>query len=110
MYHLGYPIPPVLGMKWENCDINIVERANIPKFSKLNNLVTPHRLLELSFDDVLRDMIVGYTKLYSHREKADISFEITNEKIRLFLSMLLFSECHELPDRKIRRASRIFRG
>ena len=45
-------------------------------------------------------MIVGYTKLYIHREKADISFEITNEKIRLFLSMLLLSECHKLPDRK----------
>ena len=39
-------------------------------------------------------MIFGYTKLYSHREKAGISFEITNEKIRLFLSMLLLSGCH----------------
>ena len=34
-------------------------------------------------------MIVGNTKLYSHIEKVDISFEITNEKIRLYLSMLL---------------------
>ena len=67
-------------MKWENCDINVVERANIPKFSKLDNIVTPLRLLELFFDDVLVDMIVGYTKLYSHREKTDIRFEITNEK------------------------------
>ena len=46
---------------------------------------------ELFFDDALVDMIVGYTKFYSHREKADISFKITNEKIRLFLSMLLLS-------------------
>ena len=46
-------------------------------------------------------MIVGYTKLYSHREKTGISFEITNEKICLFLSMLLFSGCHKLPDRKM---------
>ena len=29
-------------------------------------------------------MMVGYTKLYSHREKVDIGFGITNEKIRLF--------------------------
>ena len=43
--------------------------------------MTPLRLLELFFDDVLLDMIVGYTKLYSHRERAGISFEITNEKI-----------------------------
>ena len=45
-------------------------------------------------------MIVGYTKLYSNREKASISFEITNEKNRLFLSMLLHSECLMLLDRK----------
>ena len=28
-------------------------------------------------------MIVGYAKLYRHREKADTSFEITNETFRL---------------------------
>ena len=48
--------------------------------------MTPLRLLELFFDDVLVDMIFGYTKLYSDREKADISFEITNEKIHLFVT------------------------
>ena len=46
-------------------------------------------------------MIFGYTKLYSHREKADISFEIINEKICLFLSMLLLSGCHKLQNRKM---------
>ena len=88
-------------MKWETRGIHVIERANTEKFSKLDNIVTPLRLLELFFDDVLVDMIVGYTKLYNHREKADISFEITNEKIHLFLSMLLLSECHKLPDRKM---------
>ena len=68
-------------MKWQNRDINVVERANIPNFSKLDDIVTPLRLLKLFFDDVLVVMIVGYTKFYSHREKTDISFEITNEKI-----------------------------
>ena len=29
-------------------------------------------------------MIFGYTKLYNHREKSGISFEITNEKNRFF--------------------------
>ena len=88
-------------MKWEICDIYVVERANISKFSKLIDRVTPLRVLKLLFDDVLVDMIVGYTKLYNHREKADISFEITNEKIHLFLSTLLLSGCHKLPDRKM---------
>ena len=63
--------------------------------------MTPLRLFELFFDDVLVDMIVGYTKLHSHREKADISFEITNEKIHLLLGMLLLSGCHKFPDRKM---------
>ena len=66
-YDLSYPKPPVLDMKWETRDIDVVERANTGKFSKLHNIVTPLRLLELFFDDVLVDMIVGYTKLYSHR-------------------------------------------
>ena len=103
-YYLSYPkqpVLPVLDMKWENRDINVVERANIPNFNKLDDMVTPLRLLKLLFDGVLVDMIVGYSKLHSHREKADISFEITNEKIRLFLSMLLLSGCHKLPDRKM---------
>ena len=99
-YYLGYLKPPVLDMKWENCDIHVVDRANIPKFSELDYIVTPLRLLELFFDGVLVDMIVGYAKLHSHREKADISFEITSEKIPLFLSMILFNGCHKLPDRK----------
>ena len=85
----------------ENRDIIAVEWAKIPKFSKLDDIVTPLRLLELFFDDVFVDMIVGYTTLYSYREKVDISFEITSEKTRSFLSMLLLSECHKLPDRKM---------
>ena len=78
-------------MKWENLDINVAKPANIPKFSNLDKLF---------LDDVLVDMIVGYTTLYSYREKADISFEITDEKI-LFLSMILLSGCHKLLDCKM---------
>ena len=36
-YYLCYPKPPVLSMKWENHDINVVEWANIPKFLLLLN-------------------------------------------------------------------------
>ena len=63
----------------------MAKQVNIPKFSKLDDIVTPLRVSELFFDNVLVDIIVGYTKLYSHREKADISFEITNEKNPLIL-------------------------
>ena len=69
--------------------------------SKLGDITTPLRLLEFFFDDVLVYMIVGYTKLYSHREKADISFEITNEKSLSFLSMLLLRWCDKPPDHKM---------
>ena len=54
-------------MKWETRDIDVVVQANPGKFSNLDNIVRPLRLLELFFDDVLVDMVVGYTKLYSHR-------------------------------------------
>ena len=63
--------------------------------------MTPLRLLELLFDDVLVDVIVGYIMLYSHREKTVIGFETNDKKIPLFVSMLLLSGCHKLPDRKI---------
>ena len=43
------PKPPVLNMKWANRDINVVEWANIPKFSALDELMTPLRLLEIFF-------------------------------------------------------------
>ena len=36
-------------MKGENSDINVVEWVNIPKFSALDDLVTPVTLLELFF-------------------------------------------------------------
>ena len=43
--------------------------------------MTPLRLLELFFADALVDMIVGCSKSENHRGKADINFEITNEKL-----------------------------
>ena len=75
---------------------------NIPEqFSKLNDTVALLTILELFFDDVLVNMIAGNTKLYSHKEEAYISFEYTNKKILLFLSMLLLNGCHNLPGHKI---------
>ena len=62
-------------MKWENRNINVAKQANIPKFRKRGNIGTSLRLFELLFDDVLIDIIVGYTKLNGHREKADTGLE-----------------------------------
>ena len=45
--------------------------------------------------------VVGYTKSYGHRQKADTSFEITNETLRLFLGMVLPSGYHKLSNRKM---------
>ena len=88
-------------MKWANCNINVEKWANIPKFSKLGDIMTPLRLLELFFDHVLVDMTFDYTMLYSYREKTHISFEIINEKICLFLNILLLTGCYKFPDRKM---------
>ena len=49
-------------MKWENRDTNVVEQANIPKFSKLDDIETLSGF-ESSFDDALVDIVVGYAKL-----------------------------------------------
>ena len=48
-YYLSYPKPTVLDMRWANRDINVVEWANIPRFSALDDLVTSLRLLVLFF-------------------------------------------------------------
>ena len=48
-YYLSDSKPPILEMKLANRDINVIELANIPKFSVVDDLVTPHRLLELLF-------------------------------------------------------------
>ena len=45
-------------------------------------------------------MIFGYTKFYRHREKANSGFAITDEKIRLYLGLLLLNGCHKFLDRK----------
>ena len=86
-------------MQWANRDINVVEWAKILKFSALDNLVTPLRLLEIFFAThqlIWFLAISGYTV-----EKAGVSFEITNKNIRLFLSMLLLTGCYKLPDHKM---------
>ena len=100
------PKPTVLDMKWEIRDINVVALAHLSKCSMLDGIVTPIRLLELFFDDVLVGMIIICIKLYRkesklYREKAEISLEITDERICFLLSILLPSECHKLTDHKI---------
>ena len=45
----------------KNCDINVVEPGNIPKFSNLDDIVAPLRLLEF-INDVLNNMIAAYTE------------------------------------------------
>ena len=62
-------------MKWNNHYIDVVKRDSIPHYSKLDDIGIPLRLFELFFDDALVDMIVGHTKWYGHRKKADTSFE-----------------------------------
>ena len=80
-------------MKGEYRDINIVERVNMPKFSKLDDIVTPLRLLELFFDDALATPSCAVIE-----RKHTLVLQLLMKK---FLSMLLLSGCHMLPDRKM---------
>ena len=86
-------------MMWANRDINFAEWANIPKFSALDDLVTPLRLLELFF--VTFQLIWFLATSSCTIENESINFEITNDKICLFLSMLLVTAYHKLPDHKM---------
>ena len=74
---MGYPKPPALNVKQANRDITVIKWVNIPKFSALDNLVTPLRFLKLFF------------------------FDILVKKMHLFLSMLLLTGCQKLPDHKM---------
>ena len=49
-------------MKWGNRDSNVVEQANIPKFSKLDDIGT-FSDFESFFDNALVDIVVGCTEL-----------------------------------------------
>ena len=55
---------------------NVKKEANISKFSKIDDIATRLRLLESFFDDTLVDTIVGYTKLYGNREKAQTCLKL----------------------------------
>ena len=41
IYYISHPEPSILDTKWQNCDINVVKQAKIPKFSKLDD-IGPH--------------------------------------------------------------------
>ena len=45
----SYTEPPILNMKRPNRNINVAEWENILKFSAVDDLVTPLRLLKLFF-------------------------------------------------------------
>ena len=62
-------------MKLVICDVDVVEQANIPKFSKLDNVGRPLRLFELVLDNALVDLIVGFIKLYGDKEKTDANLK-----------------------------------
>ena len=56
-------------MKWATCDINVLECAKTSKFSKLDYIVSPLRLHELFFDNLVVDMMFGCINLYSRESK-----------------------------------------
>ena len=47
--------------KWENCDINVVEQADIPHFSKLDNIGTPFIYFIYLFNNLFK--VDKFTKI-----------------------------------------------
>ena len=58
------------------------------------------KLRESLFDDVFVDMMVGHNKLHNHREKADISFEVTYEKFAYSEACYCLEGTIKVPVRK----------
>ena len=59
-------------MKQENRDINVAEWANTPKFTKLDEIVTPLRL-ELFFNDAFVDMTADNEQLNKTNSRSSLS-------------------------------------
>ena len=79
-----------------NRDIDVVEWTNIPKFSAVDDLLTPVRLLDLFF--VTFQLIWFLATSSCTVEKAGINFEIANDKIWLFY---LITGYLKLPDHRM---------
>ena len=90
-----------LDTKWDNCDINVVEQANIPHFNKLDDIGTPFRLLKLFFVDVLVVWLLVKPSCTIIERKQTLVLKISNEIFCLFFGMLLLCGCHKLPERRI---------
>ena len=79
--------PPILHFNWRNGDLKSKEQFNMPKLQRMDKLGTSFGLFEIYFDDALVMQIVQFTKLYGQREKGDCSFDLSNEKLCLFLGI-----------------------
>ena len=99
--YLSNEKPPILHFNWRNGDLKSKEQSNMPKPQRKDELGTPLSLFEIYFDDALVTQLVKFTKLYGQREKGDCSFDLSNEKFRLFLGILLLSGYHKLPHRRM---------
>ena len=83
-----------LDIKWANRNVNVVEWAKIPKFSALDSSQTSR----IIYCDVLVDMIFGHIKLYSREIRHGSDFSTVQ---LIFLSILLLTGYHKLPDHKM---------
>ena len=87
--YLSYPKPPVLDMRWENHNVNVVEWTNIPKFPLLlsEDWEKTLRLMEcltpsVSFD-VFMDSYFTSFRLLTHLGVNDIRAKRVLNKNRL---------------------------
>ena len=67
----------------------------------MGELGTSLSFFKICFDDAIVTQIVGIIKPYGQREKGDRKFDLSNQKFRLFLDILLLSGYHKLPHHRI---------
>jgi hypothetical protein len=60
--------------------------------------LSPSAIWGLLFDEKMLMHIVQQSNLYANREKNDVEFEVTGDKMYRFLGILLLSGYHCLPE------------
>ena len=61
---------------------------------------SPHEVFEMFCDRELRDMIVENTNLYAG-QKNDLNFNLDDEKLTIFIAILMFTGYHTLPRQRM---------
>ena len=87
-HSLSDKLPPNVKLTWPKGDLEQQDYQKILNLRKQDELASPPILFELFFHQELVYQIAEFKNMYVKKENADNTFELSNEKLRLFLAIL----------------------